>query len=765
MRAQDLGLVQGEIPSPQEREAALQRAQPASLERMAPKTLKVPAHDFHHPEAKALRRLREQVRLASTTQSKSEKESRQIPGSYIVSFKKGAFPYSHRARGGEVDFIDPSGTSLSATAKGIVDLLGGDLVYVYAVGDGAFCALLSDEQAKELSTLPHIERVEPDSLAFPAAYVDSDRWGLDRLDQRAPLLNSDCSFGNNGTTPVHLYIIDSGILGSHTEFTGRFSTSYTVTGEPANQDFVDYDGAGPNTTTGPHGTLVAGAAAGATTGVARDATIHSVRITDSNGWSSASYIAAGIQVVRNSRQTPAVANLSWGGPTSALVTDAITSLVDSGVQLVLAAGNSATGVNGFTWHHSAIVVGATDRSDSRAWFSNYGRVVDIWAPGEGLYLPSGTGYETASGTSFAAPFVAGIAALYLSSHPSASSAAVESAIKANSTRGIVAGFPDLDLPPGNLAYAKASWLNLDTLVVDGSGAVTNLNVQHPNGNVYDQVMLTGTSVTVTSDPNQITRVSWIDENDDIVQAEFTGPGSLKIALENPSGPALPVKYNQSAAYMKGRAKFEFYAATATTYFSVFSVGTANAVNQSIFIPGMQYDGVADVKSLLVFQSREMAGILMGNAVFRGDSDTVGIDASGTIPNFPTQALIEHTSIRNKLVIRDIKAGNSAVAQFLIGVSPMVDSSFSGYPIVAGGNLVQNHGGKIMYRDISHLGESAMPFIGLVTNPSTNSHGVWTAPQALNSARLAIYVQGEPVNALPYQTVNYSPAMSGNTAAN
>lgn len=103
------------------------------------------------------------------------------------------------------------------------------------------------------------------------------------------------------------------------------------------------------------------------------------------------------------------------------------------------------------------------------------------------------------------------------------------------------------------------------------------DIRHPNGNAYDQVLLTGPACTVTADPGQVTRVSFIDLSDDIVQIEFSGAGSLTVRLEQPTGPANPLKYNQAVGYMKGHASFYLVGADATTNVSIFSVGQGNAV--------------------------------------------------------------------------------------------------------------------------------------------------------------------------------------------
>lgn len=103
------------------------------------------------------------------------------------------------------------------------------------------------------------------------------------------------------------------------------------------------------------------------------------------------------------------------------------------------------------------------------------------------------------------------------------------------------------------------------------------DIRHPNGNTYDQVLMTGPACTVTADAGQVTRVSFIDLSDDIVQIEFSGPGSLTVRLDTASGPAVPLKYNQAVTYMKGHASFYLVGADATTNVSAFSVGQGNAV--------------------------------------------------------------------------------------------------------------------------------------------------------------------------------------------
>lgn len=120
-----------------------------------------------------------------------------------------------------------------------------------------------------------------------------------------------------------------------------------------------------------------------------------------------------------------------------------------------------------------------------------------------------------------------------------------------------------------------------TITTKVRGAAESLpewqNIRHPNGNTYDQVLMTGPACTVTADAGQVTRVSFIDLSDDIVQIEFSGPGSLTVRLSQASGPAVPLKYNQAVTYMKGHASFYLVGADSTTNVSAFSVGQGNAV--------------------------------------------------------------------------------------------------------------------------------------------------------------------------------------------
>lgn len=166
--------------------------------------------------------------------------------------------------------------------------------------------------------------------------------------------------------------------------------------------------------------------------------------------------------------------------------------------------------------------------------------------------------------------------------------------------------------------------------ISGNGAEVGSNIVHPNGNVYDQVLMTGPVVTVQADPGQITRTSYIDLSDDIVQVEFSGAGTLTISLANATGPAAPLSYNQpSVAYMKGHATLTIAGADESTNVSVFTVGTRTAVNQALFRSDTVYDGVADLALVSIrSDTGRFGGVRCANAEFFSTGGTTGLFAPG-----------------------------------------------------------------------------------------------------------------------------------------
>ena len=147
------------------------------------------------------------------------------------------------------------------------------------------------------------------------------------------------------------------------------------------------------------------------------------------------------------------------------------------------------------------------------------------------------------------------------------------------------------------------------LVLNGSGLIAGENIQHPNGNIFDQVLLTGESIQLQAKPGQITRVSFMDENEDIVQVEFSGAGTFTVTLDPatflPS--ALPSRYNQEVMYVTGKPSVVIEEADSSTFFSIFTVGKINAVNQALFPEGQVYDAKVDATLVQVINSTGMGG--------------------------------------------------------------------------------------------------------------------------------------------------------------
>lgn len=291
-----------------------------------------------------------------------------------------------------------------------------------------FAAAVDSGDLDKLRADPDVDRIEPDRFVKQMGSQTGMGWALDRLDQHGLPLNNTFSYGATGAG-VNIYIVDGGIRYTHSEFGGRAHSAYDALG-------------GNGSDCSGHGTGVAGIAGGSVHGVAKASTIWSVRVFPCSGSTPLSTILAGVDWVTAHHKSPAVANLSLGAGTAPILDSAVSKSIQSGVTYVIAAGNS--GVDACTSSpakvKTAITVGAIDVTDLRPSWSNYGSCVALFAPG--VNVTAADYYSDASlanwnGTSMAAPFVAGAAALYLSEHPTASPATVRSSLTGNTTNSVL----------------------------------------------------------------------------------------------------------------------------------------------------------------------------------------------------------------------------------------------------------------------------------------------------------------------------------------
>jgi serine protease len=349
-----------------------------------------------------------------------------VPGQYIVVLNPDAADLKNEAT---------AKADIAEVAQAMATEYRAILLRSYTQALRGFVIEASDTALAKLLMDPRVAYVQEDSYVSSNATQINPPWGLDRIDQRDLPLNTGFNYDSNGAG-VHAYIIDSNVSTTHQEFAGRIGSGFNVVGNNSI----------PNACTG-HGTQVASIVGGATYGVAKGVTIHPVRVFDCIRKGRASDVIAGIDWVAANRILPAVANISSSTeePYQA-EDDAIANLTARGVTVVVSAGNEAVDacLHSPARAPSAITVGAIDPYDRRAvWTagvaeSNFGSCIDLFAPGHEIMAAwdsSSVAAHVASGTSYAAPHVAGAAALYLGVNPNAAPAQVAAAIVGDATTG------------------------------------------------------------------------------------------------------------------------------------------------------------------------------------------------------------------------------------------------------------------------------------------------------------------------------------------
>ncbi|MGW1765336.1 S8 family serine peptidase, partial [Streptomyces sp. NPDC002073] len=305
----------------------------------------------------------------------------------------------------------------SANKEDLAKKYGGTLQRSYRSAVNGFSASgLTVTEAKRLAADPAVgEVVQNKRFSINETQEKPPSWGLDRIDQADTVGDEKYTYPDSGGEGVTAYVIDTGVRVSHQDFAGRAEHGFDAID---NDDTAD-DGNG-------HGTHVAGTIAGTTHGVAKKAKIVAVRVLDDNGSGTTEQVVAGIDWVTQNHSGPSVANMSLGGGVDEALDAAVQRAIASGVSFAVAAGNDSAdaGQGSPSRVSEALTVASSTRDDQQSHFSNFGSVVDLYAPGSDItsaWNDSDTGTKTISGTSMAAPHVAGAAALYLAGHPSAAS--------------------------------------------------------------------------------------------------------------------------------------------------------------------------------------------------------------------------------------------------------------------------------------------------------------------------------------------------------
>jgi hypothetical protein len=235
----------------------------------------------------------------------------------------------------------------------------------------------------------------------------------------------------------------------------------------------------------------------------------------------------------------------------------------------------------------------------------------------------------------------------------------------------------------SLQLEKLENRQLLATIVYGEGEEVGTDIEF-QGNIYDQILMTGISVTVEADPGQIVRISYQDENFDILQTEFSGAGQLSVFLTNFTGPADPTNINQPGVqYVTGTPSFTIQESDLSSNFTLSTVGPVTSpIWETLVVDGVEYDGVADAQRLMIIANpldpggSVFGGIRMANSLLSGNTGTVGISAI-------------NVSVQNEVIIGDIEASDTGIPTLNFS-----NNSQFGTLQVAGGDLTQPNNIKI-----------------------------------------------------------------------
>ncbi|MEU9084456.1 S8 family serine peptidase [Streptomyces sp. NPDC048357] len=321
----------------------------------------------------------------------------------------------------------------SANKEDLAKKYGGKLERSYGSQVNGFSASgMTSTEAKRLAADPAVGTVVQNKrFRINETQEKPPSWGLDRIDQAATAGDQKYTYPDGGGEGVTAYVIDTGVRISHKDFGGRAEHGF----DAVDNDETADDGNG-------HGTHVAGTIAGTAHGVAKKAKVVAVRVLDDNGSGTTEQVVAGIDWVTKNHSGPSVANMSLGGGADEALDAAVKRAVAAGVTFAVAAGNESSdaGQGSPSRVPEALTVASSTEDDQQSDFSNFGSVVDLYAPGSEItsaWKDSDTAVKTISGTSMASPHVAGAAALYLAAHPSATPADTAAALTGAATKGAI----------------------------------------------------------------------------------------------------------------------------------------------------------------------------------------------------------------------------------------------------------------------------------------------------------------------------------------
>ncbi|MDT5030637.1 MAG: hypothetical protein QOC94_808 [Actinoplanes sp.] len=427
-----------------------------------------------------------------------------IPGSYIVVLKDGT-----------VSTVGARATKLAKKYDGAVN-------EVYSSALHGFATTMSKRGAKLLAADPAVAYVEQNQVVKLQDTQAGATWGLDRIDQASLPLDNSYTYPNTASS-VHAYIIDTGILTTHSQFGGRASSGH---------DFVDNDS--DATDCNGHGTHVSGTVGGSTYGVAKAVKLVGVRVLDCGGSGTTAGVISGVNWVTSNAIKPAVANMSLGGTASTSLDTAISNSIAAGITYGIAAGNDTANACNYSPARvaTAITVGATTSADARASYSNYGSCLDIFAPGSSItsaWYTSTTATNTISGTSMATPHVVGAAALVLQANPSYTPAQVASYLTSNAVSGKVTS-------PGT----SSPNLLLHVVNSGGGGSPTCTATNGTDVAIPDAGSAVTSSITISGCRRSASSASTV-----YVNIVHTYRGDLVVTLVAPDGSTYPLKAQSS----------------------------------------------------------------------------------------------------------------------------------------------------------------------------------------------------------------------------